>query len=453
MNKFLIKYFINPFIWRYLKGSKRYAYLKKFRELEKNSIEENVEIQRKKLFDLIRHAHKNIPYYKKIIDNKKIKYSSKTIFEDIKKFPILTKKIIRENFEDLQDKKLINNAWKNTSGGSTGEPVIFYQDMRYSDPSAAFSILCYEWARRDEGDYMIKLWGDEREILKDAKGLNWFLIRHLKNIEILNSFKMSQEDIKKHINIINKKKPKIIESYVQSIYELAKFIQENKLQIYSPKGIITSAGTLYPNMQKIIESVFRCKVYNRYGSREAGDMACSCEKDEGLHINIYNHYFEILDKNLKDTKSKNYGKVHITILNNYVMPLIRYDIGDIAVPKETKKQRCSCGRGFPLINKIEGRVGSMIKTKKGIIDSTALTTSFYYYDSIKKYKFIQKTKNEIIIKIVLKNKKQWEKDKQNIINKLEKILGDDIKIKFEIVKDIPPLKSGKYQYIVSKVKN
>ena len=112
--------------------------------------------------------------------------------------------------------------------------------------------------------------------------------------------------------------------------------------------------------KNLIEEVFRTKVYNKYGSREVGDMACSCEKDEGLHLNILNNYIEILNDNLEPCKPGEIGQVYVTVLNNFVMPLLRYQIGDMAVP--SKVEQCSCGRGLPLIEKVIGRTGSMIKT-------------------------------------------------------------------------------------------
>ena len=449
MKGFFIRNILNRFVWPYLKGSDRYAYLKKLKKLERNPIEKNKQIQKKKLFELVRHAHNNIPYYKKIIEKNKIKYSKETIFEDIKKFPVLTKKIIRENFYDLYDSGKVKNTFKNTSGGSTGEPVIFYQDKLMDDQGAAATIMFYYWAGRREGDYMIKLWGDEREILRNAKGLDWFLIRHLKNIEIINTFKMDKKDMLNYVKIINKKKPKIIEAYVQSIYELAKFIKENNIKIHSPNGIITSAGTLHPKMKKEIEDVFNCNVLNRYGSREAGDMACSCKKDEGLHVNIFNHYFEILDKELNDVKSAEYGKVYVTTLNNYVMPLIRYDIGDIAVPK--KKERCSCGRGMPLIESVKGRENEIFKTKEGkLINPGIFRQLLYFKEWVDYYQIIQKDYDLIVYRIV-KNSEPMKKDLMEIEDKVKKIMGNNCKTKWEFVKKIPPLKSGKYLYVLSEV--
>ncbi|MBS8121661.1 hypothetical protein [Candidatus Vampirococcus lugosii] len=254
---------------------------------------------------------------------------------------------------------------------------------------------------------------------------------------------MTEENMKEYVKTINSFKPKVIEAYVSSIYELAKFIKENDLDVYSPKGgILTSAGTLYPDMEELIKEVFNCKIINRYGSREVGDIACSRDGNENLEINILQNYAEILDHNLNPVKPGENGKIYITTLNNFSMPLIRYEIGDIGIRSENEFE----------IKRIEGRVGTLIKTKKGTFDSTALTTSFYGLYSIKKYQFIQETRKIINIKVVINDKYDWNKESKILKDKLLIILGDDVEINFIIQEDILSLDNGKYLYFISKVK-
>jgi len=260
---------------------------------------------------------------------------------------------------------------------------------------------------------------------------------------------MAESQMYNYVEKINKFKPVIIEAYVQSIFELSRFIKEKKLTVYSPQGIVTSAGTLYPEMKKEIEEVFQTKVYNRYGSREVGDIACSCDRDEGLHLNVFQHYVEILNDKLEPCDAGEIGKVYVTRLDNFSMPLIRYDIGDLAAVARDKK--CTCGRGLPLIKNILGRNNSIIRTKNGAIDSVALSTSLYAYKSIQKYQFVQKRINYFVIKVIINNQNIWEKEKIKMENKLKKILGEDAVVDIEVLKYINPLSSGKYQYIISEI--
>ena len=447
-----IRYHLNRGILR-LQGHKLFDYFDEYKKREYLPIEENRKTQKEKLKQILLYAYRNCPYYRKILgDVEVIRNDDKVNLSNFSMIPILSKEIIRTHFEDLKsndEKYQKRKPYFNTSGGSTGEPVKFIQDKVTWDSGMASKWFFSTFLGKYPGEEEIKLWGSERDILKGSIGFKAKLKNFTFNRTLLNSFRMSERDMRRYVEIINKEKPKIIVAYVQSIYELANFIENNNLKVFSPKGIITAAGTLYPEFKKLIEGVFNCKVCNLYGSREVGDMACSCEKDEGLHIDIFNHYFEILNDRLEPCKPGESGKVYVTTLNNYSMPLIRYDIGDMAVP--AKNEQCSCGRGLPLIEKVVGRSTSMIKTRKGFFDGTALTTSFYFFESIKKYQFVQKRIDHIVINIVIANEKLWEQEKELIKTKLKKILGEEVKINFHIVDEISPSKSGKYLYFISEL--
>ena len=438
------------------KRDNRLKYYAAYKKMQWNSLEENKKKQTKRLYALLKYASENIPYYKKIVEKKSITFSEETIFEDIKKLPILTKDIIRKEFESLYRIQPKISWYYNTSGGSTGEPTKLIQDNNYKAESSAMKRLYDSWAGYFLGETQIKLWGSEKDILLGKDQLKNRVVNWIKSIYLLNTFSMDEERMQKYILVINKKKPKFILAYVQSIYELARFIDKNNYRVYSPKAIMTSAGTLYPSMRETIERIFQCPVFNRYGSREVGDVACECEKHEGLHVGMFAHYVEILDEDLKPCSEGKIGNIYVTLLTNFTMPLIRYKIGDLAV---YTKEKCSCGRGLSLIKKVVGRTNSMIRTNKGVIDSVAVSVLLYFFDdgipfqSFSKYQIIQENKTKIIFKAVISNPDLWLREKKKIMEKFKKVLGSDLKIAFQEVNHILPLKSGKYVYIINKMKN
>jgi phenylacetate-CoA ligase len=430
---------------------------KKLKKLSSLSQKELQKYQERKLKEILLHSWNNVPYYRRILEKNNVVKDGKVNLKNFNKIPILTKEIIRHNFEDLKSKDKNYNKRKpylNTSGGSTGEPVKFIQDNKTWNEGMAGKWLFYTFISKNFPVKLMKLWGSERDILKGGYGAVGNFKSWIYQRKFLNSFKMSKGDMRNYVNEINSYKPVIIEAYVQSIYELSKFIKENDFKIYSPKGVLTSAGTLYPEMKKLIEEVFGCNVFNRYGSREVGDMACSCENDEGLHLNIFSHYFEILNNKMNPCKPGEFGKVYVTTLDNYSMPLIRYDIGDIAVPSE--KKECSCGRGLPLIESVRGRETEFFKKKNGdLINPGIFRQLLYFKKGIAKYQIIQKNYDLIIFKIIIegkKNKEQFSIDKKKIENSIKKVMGTDCKIKWEFVKEIKPTKSGKYLYTICEVK-
>lgn len=449
----LRRIFLLSIYWKYINRSNVLTYYQKLKEYQWNSLKENREIQRKKLYALIQYASQNIPYYQQVIKEHNITFSEDTIFEDIKKFPLLTKEIIRNHFDKLyrfRDK----TYYRNTSGGSTGEPVVFFQDKEYLSWANATKHLFNEWAGRKLGEPMVKLWGSLSDVLGSGQGFKGYLRQQVSGITILNTYRMTEEDMYRHVKKINKIKPRLILAYTNSIEELARFIQEHHLSIYSPPAIMTAAGVLYPEVKVKIEEVFHTTVFNRYGSREVSNMACNCEKDEGLHLIPAIHYLEIVGDEGKQVKHGIPGNIIVTLLTNYTMPLIRYKIDDRGILSE---KACSCGRGFPLLKKVEGRIRCIFRNKQGdLIDGGVFIRLFYFRENIKQFQVIQDSLEKIIINLVLKDRKQSklaEKEFREITKSIEKIMKSDVIIKYNLVDVIDSSPSGKYGYVFSKVKN
>ncbi len=445
-----------PIYWNYIRRLKTLNYYEKLKKIQWNTMEENREIQRKKLYELIKYASQNIPYYRKIVKKYDIHFSEDTIFKDIKKFPVLTKEFIRNHFDELYIFK-DNSYYRNTSGGSTGEAVIFFQDKQYLEWANATKRLFNEWAGRKPGEPMVKLWGSLRDILEGGQGFKGYLRQQISGVTILNSYRMNEREMYEYVKSINNIKPRLLLAFPNSIDELARFIQKHRLSIYSPPAIMTSGGLLYPEVQARIKEVFQAPVFNRYGSREVGDIACNCEENQGLHVIPNIHYIEILNNREKEVKAGEIGEIGeivITSLTNYSMPLIRYKIEDRGI---LSKKECSCGRGFPLLEKVEGRIRSTFRNKQGdLIDSGLFIRLFFFRDNIKQFQVIQESLDQITINLVLKDKQKLkvvEKDFREIGEIIKVIMGDDIKIKHKIVNEIKHSPSGKYMYTFSKIKN
>jgi len=441
---------IFPVYWKYIKHAKVLQYYKQLQKHQWSTREENSNIQRKKLYALTQYASQNIPYYQRIIQEHQISFSEDTIFTDIKKFPLLSKDIIRSNFDQLYRFR-DNTYYRNTSGGSTGEPIILYQDADYFAWNTATKVLFDQWAGRKIGERMVSLSGTFQDILKSGQGIKLYLRQQLSGITILNTNRMSEKDKYQYVQRINHIKPSIIFAYN---HELTRFIQEHHLEVYSPRAIMTTGGVLYPEVQARIEGVFKAPVFNCYGSREVGSVACNCKTSPGLHLIPDIHYLEILDNNGKEVKPGEAGNIIVTLLTNYTMPLIRYKIGDIGALSE---KNCPCGRELPFLEKVVGRISGRFKNKFGdFINAGLFYSLFYFKENIRQFQVIQETTESILINLVLneKNKlKEMDKFFKENNQKIWKIMGHRITVKYNIVDEIEPSPSGKYMYVFSKVED
>lgn len=423
----------------YISGSKIPQHLKEISEIEKFSEEEIKEYQRNKLKRILLYSWKNVPYYRKILTNAGVVVNGNVNLDNFNKIPFLTKDIIRREGKNLYSKEKRKGVYENTSGGSTGEPVRFLQDREYDEWNNATKLNFFnDMFDKKIGELEINLWGSERDIYKNSLGLKERTINYLYNRRFLNAFDLNEDKLKNFVDTINKIKPTSMWVYVESIEVLAKFIQEKKARIHSPEFIITTAGNLHLPVRRLVEKVFGCPVYNQYGSREVGPIAIECKKKESLHEFFWMNYIEIVD-----------SKILVTALNNFAMPLIRYDIGDVA--KEEKIHSCTCGLNNLKFKEILGREISHLKKRGGgIVHGQYFVHQFYYKDWIKKFQIIQQDFDNIVCNIVLSGRKN-DKDINEVNNKIRLIMGNQCEIKWNIVEEIKPTKSGKYLYTVCRI--
>jgi phenylacetate-CoA ligase len=402
---------------------------------------------KKLLIQILTHCQKNVPYYADMIGEiggwEQIEEHPELY---LSKLTVLTKDIIRNNFEELKSKDLEKRQhYFNTSGGSTGEPIKLVQDKEFADWSAAITAMYSYWVGRDIGETEVILWGSERDVFEGTMGWKANFFNFLNNVTYVNAFQMNSQKMREFIQIIDKKHPKLILAYVQSIYELAKFAEQEKIEITPQRAIITSAGTLYPWMREKIESVFQCRVFNRYGSREVSDIACERPGYDGLWAAPWGNYIEIVDDDNNLVPAGVEGNILITSLRNYAMPLIRYQIGDRGILSDNN----SSGQ---ILTRVSGRNVDTFKTEDGtLIDGEYFTHLLYFKDWVYKFQIVQKSYTEIIMRIIKSESDFQEKELNDIVTKCQVLMGKNCKIKFEFIDDIPSSSSGKFRYTVSEV--
>ncbi|MDR3225065.1 MAG: AMP-binding protein [Clostridiales Family XIII bacterium] len=449
--KTIIRKIERPLAIKLLGWQARDAFEQCVRGMLYRDIDSNLAYQRERLRILLKGAIANVPYYRNIAREYGIDAGSMDPAASLSAFPVLTKEDIRMHSEALLSERPGQGIYKNSSGGSTGEPVVLFQDKQYLSESATH--VFDEFSGYEYGEKMVLLWGSERDILHESGGMKYKLFdRFFYRQRVLNSFRMSNDDMGAFCALINRFKPPYMRAYVQSANELAKYAEERDIALHPMRGIIVSAGTLYDDFRERIERVFGCPVFNRYGSREVSLIAMECEAHQGLHQNIFTQYIEIVDADGKPTPPGEMGRILVTNLTNHTMPLIRFDIGDMAVPTD---KVCSCGRGLPLIEKVVGRTVNVFKTAAGdLVDGEYFTHLFYGITEIEKFQVVQTALKEIEIKYVVNTfvpRKDMNPALDEIRRKVHAVMGPDCIVRFHALDDIPPSASGKYIYTISEI--
>jgi phenylacetate-CoA ligase len=442
----LYQYYWRMVSWK--NNNKAPYYLKQLRKSQFWSNEEIEKLQLKKLKNLISYAYKNVPYYKKILVEHQIHPLDITNLNDVQRLPILHKDIIRKNTDSLiSTAGNKNDLQKDFTSGSTGEPLVLYRDKTYSEYAKADKYRSYEFSGYRQGNKLLYLWGAHRD--EPNKSFTSTLEQKINRTLFVNTFDISEENMMQRINKIKGFHPEYILGYASSLYFFAKFFEKNNIYPIHPKSIISSAETLYDYQRKRISTSFHAPVFNNYGCREVGAIACECNQHNGLHVLAENQYLEIIGRDGESAAPGELGKIILTNLNNYSFPLIRYEIGDMA--KKSTITHCNCHRGLPLLDEISGRtIDNFIFPNGEIIHGGYFIYIFLGIKSINHFQVIQEKINKLLIKIV-KSDEFDEKEMQHILAKIKKELGQNIEIEIQYVEKIDKSPTGKHRVIVSKI--
>ncbi len=404
--------------------------------------------QENRMHELINFAYGNIPYYNKLFKDLNLHPDDIKNIEDLQKLPIITKSIIKENWDDLKPINLNEIKYSNrSSSGTTGTP--FGYRLSKFDRFFGGAMLYRGWGYGGYklGDKMVFYAGGGLDIGKKS---NFITKIHetVRNIRKLSSFDMNESNMRKYINVINSFKPKFIRGYASSIYFLSKWIETQQIRIHSPSAVFTTADTLYPNMRNKIEYVFNCNVYNGYGLNDGGVSAYECSEHGGFHIDMERSVMEVVDEDGNQLENGE-GKIIATSLNNYAMPFIRYDTSDIG---QIVDDICGCGRPYKLLKKLVGRSVDILVTPEGKkISGWFFQQIFWKYDNIvKEYQVTQEKLDTIIIKIVPED--GFDEKQLNKFREIVKKRSQAWNIEFKFVDKIERTKAAKYKFIINNLK-
>lgn len=399
-------------------------------------------MQTSKLRALLREAYLNIPYYREFLGNENINLSEFNL-SDLHKLPILTKKILQEQANDLINYSLPKSRFiKNSTSGSSGSSTYFYSDKAELPYKIALNMRQNYWMGIDQFSKQLWIWGRSFK----SKINKWRIIKdRIKGKITISSYNLSDSDIKLIINLCNKFRPKLIGAYPSHLYLIA--LQDEKIK-YFPKAISLSGEMLYDFQRKQIESFFEAPVYNYYGARDGGMIAQECKEHNGLHIFSENVIVEVLDDNDQPIK-EGIGRIILTLLHNYAMPLIRYEIGDMAEIDNTMWEKCECGVTLPRIKRIIGRTFDLITFPNGNkVGGTFWTLLMRSIEDVDRFQVYQDNIGHI--KITYTSKSINDIDKNLILKKIYEYGGKNTFVEMERVNYLEDRASvGKYQFVKS----
>ncbi len=397
------------------------------------------EYQQRVLAGLLEHAYVNVPFYRKVFNSIGLLPSDIEDVEDLKALPMTSKDLLRRRIEDFLsegcDIKRMNVV---TTSGTTGKSVSLYEphDVRYKE----FAFICHQWSRvgYSPGELRVEIRG---QIFTDRR----YQYNPVENAVRLSPLIDSRHTAEYYLDKINSMGARFIHGYPGAISSLAFAVRKYGIKIpFRLKAVLFASENVYPWQRQLVNEVFDCRVYSHYGMAEKVCLAGECERSNTYHFVPQYGVTEIDERT---------GEIIATGFLNRAVPLLRYRTGDLA--SHPWKISCDeCHRDYyPIIDRLEGRVGDVIFNKDGIpVSPVVLARPFKDLKHLQETQLVQFEPGRLLVKAVPASYAQLKDcmdELEEVVFKLKVLLGQEVVIDHEIVEGIERTGSGKFCWIIS----
>ncbi|MCW5556029.1 MAG: phenylacetate--CoA ligase family protein [Verrucomicrobiae bacterium] len=384
--------------------------------------------QRERLESLLTHATGSTEHYRPYRGCK-----------ELASFPVLQKRHLSEHTDAFQSSAFAGQPLPVMfTSGSTGMPMQFRfsplkrcrqrAEVIYFSELAGFKLgMRHANVRIIRSKSVFRYWM-ENQVLFDPSVINeaW-LARARKEL--------------KHPAMV------YLTGYARPISVLASYCLHHgdRPDAFSLSSVVPTAEGLAADERQTIERTFGCRVINRYACQEFGVLAQECPNGK-LHLNTASYVFELLSlENDSPAAPGHVGRVVVTDLFSYAMPLIRYDLGDLAL---LNLEPCPCGNPTPALAELQGRLVEMILDSRGqMLSPFILVNNLREVRGITQFRFLQRTADRYELLLVTAPTFQEEARVKNL---LREYLGEKANIFINRVNEIPALHSGKRPYVINE---
>lgn len=393
---------------------------------------------------LLTHAGEHTPFYQDRFRSAGFDPFTFSDLGELENLPILEKKDIRENLDGMLARNIERERlMKSSTGGSTGTPLVFYQDPDSIRKRKAQEVFFDRWMGCDIG-HKVALFVARVHCPSGVLGIK-ARFRNATNARLLafDPYDTSEAYMEEFYRTFRAFKPRIIKCFPNSLVVFARFLQERGYDAGTVHAVSCTGENLYGHQKRLFEEVFRCPVFEKYGTFEHGVISCECTEHKGQHIFTDGAYVEFVNGD-RHVRPGEIGDIVVTDLFNYGMPFIRYKIGDKGCFSE---RTCPCGSKLPLLDNLLGRDRDILVAANGELKPGYLFVEIFNKNHIPgTFQVIQLRRDRVEVKIV--QGEQFKEEHIHVIREnFTRLLGDGVEIALEYVEDIPREPSGKYAYI------
>ena len=459
MTELPIKTSITDVCWPAVPESTGSALLAILFQLEQSqwwSAERLLERQMEQLGLLLAHAERSVPFYRKRFERTGATAKGRLSLDEWLRLPLLRRAEIQAAGDALLSRELPQSHGQPSAvftSGSTGKPIRAVRSHIEALFWSAFTIRDHLWHHRDMRGKLavIRESGKGKDPYPDGTvAPNWGLSSSLV-FDTGPSVSLNITcSIEQQVDWLERQDPDYLLTHPSIAQRLAEHCLDNGIRLPKLRQIETISEILRPATRAACLEAWGVPVIDMYTAREAGYIALQCPECEHYHVQAESILVEVLDAQDKPCAPGEVGRVVVTPLHNFAMPLIRYDIGDYAEVGEP----CPCGRGLPVLTRILGRQQNMLVLPSGEerwpLLSSGNIRSLLAIAPIRQYQFIQKSVELIELRLVVKRELTAEEAEELCRWVCDKF-GHPFEVAITCHEEIPRTAVGKYQDFINQV--
>ena len=418
-----------------LRGERVDRFLPEMEEAQWKTPKQIQGLQQARLEQLLRFTVTKNPYYRE-------KYGGVDPVLEFNQLPLLTKDELRTSAREMITPERRARVRGCKTSGSTGEPLKFYRDGVMFGRTLAAAYRAQRWYGLDVGSPMAMLWGiptgrwDRFQMRIRDYALNRFREEE---------YNLSPEVLSAFFKKMQRRKPSFIFGYSSMLYEFALFCRERELDVASLglKAAICTAESIAPHQREVMSAVFQAPVVSEYGAAEVGIVSYQCPKGNH-HVSDDTVLLELLDDDGGTVEEGEIGRVVVTALFSHAAPIIRYDLGDLAV---RKRGSCPCGVGLSLLDRIVGRTSGVIVTPSGrcfhsIVIYYIMKDFAEAYGGVKQFRVRQRRLDLLEVQLVTEEGFSGEA-REWLGTTLRDTFGESVRVKLSLEDELTRMPSGK----------
>jgi phenylacetate-CoA ligase len=415
-------------------------------ELQSNAgrtADEYVADQVSRLRLTLSYAGSHCPYYRELFQKSGFTPDAVHSLSDLQRLPLLDKETVRAQGDRLLSDPLPSKTVKGDTSGTTGFPMTFIVTEEANQRHYATQWFHMSWAGIKWGERWVLFGGQAVALRESLRPPFWVYDRYEKEM-IFSCVHMTPDTMEYYARALADFRPAVICGIPSAIHLVALYLNDIGRTDIRPKGVFTWAENTLAYQRETIEKAFNCRVYSSYGNAERTGHLLQCEIGN-YHVVPETCVIEVIDPQGNPTAPGEVGELVCTSLMEHAMPLIRYRVGDTAIPAEGL---CSCGRTTPILSEITGRTHNFVIGRDGRRYGP-LAHLFTSSLRIKEAQFVQNEPGLVCIRVVPRMD-YGPSDQASLLEAAQHKFGNQIDVEIQIVDSIPRTAGGKFQVVVSE---